>query len=279
MSNNLRAALIFGICLVPGLLVSTPIALADGPHSHGHNCATATDIKVNHDEQVVLDDTSDFAVYRIVLDRRGLIDIWTDPGSFDIWGMDLLDAFCEPVPRVSGGISAITGRYSKITVPTFKITPAADVFTLDPGVYYIRMHPDPSRVFHDVFTVHNKFTPHFGHDCATAEPIALPDAVNGALLYTKDREVFRITTDRPGRLHAWTVGAFAAADAPEVGLFFADCTSAVEQVFEDETGAGITSFLFKPGNYYVPVQPHGSDAPGTFILRLEFETRVVNPYF
>jgi hypothetical protein len=134
------------------------------------------------------------------------------------------------------------------------------------------MHPDPGHVFHDVFTVHNRFTPHFGHDCTTAEPIALPGAMNGALLYGKDREVFRITTDKPGRLHAWTIAAFAPADAPAVGLFFADCTRAVEQVFEDEIGAGITSSLFHAGTYYVGIQAHHSGSLGPFILNVEFET-------
>jgi hypothetical protein len=34
-------------------------------------------------------------------------------------------------------------------------------------------------------TVHNKFTPHFGHDCATAEPVALSGMIDGALLCEK----------------------------------------------------------------------------------------------
>ena len=95
--------------------------------------------------------------------------------------------------------------------------------------------------------------------------------VYGALLYANDREVFRFTTGKPGRLHAWTVGAFAAADAPEVGLCFAGCAGAIEQVFEDETGAGITSFLFTPETYYVAVQPYESNSLGPYLLSLEVE--------
>jgi hypothetical protein len=270
MFYNLRTALISGFSLVLALAVSTPIAKAD-VHPHGHDCTTATQINLNQDEQAVLVDSNDFAVYRIVLDRRGLIDVWTDPGSFDVWGIDLLNALCEPVPSVSAGTSVITGGYSKITIPTFKVRPAEDVWTLGPGVYFIRLHPDPGRVFQDAFTVHNKFTPHFGHDCATAEPIALSGATDGELLYAKDREVFRITTGTPGRLHVWTLGSFPPVDAPEVGLFFADCSSAIEQVFEDETGAGITNPLFKAGTYYVAVQPYESYSLGPFTLRVEFE--------
>ena len=277
MSHNFRMALISGSSLILTLALSISPARAADMHPHGHDCATATQINLNQDERVLLTDSRDFAVYRIVLDRRGLIDIWTDPGSFDVWGMDLLNASCEPVPRVSGGTSAITGGYSKITVPTFKVRPGEDVFTLEPGVYYIRMHPDPGRVFQDAFTVHNKFIPHFGHDCGTAEPIALSSATNGALLYDKDREVFQFTADKPGRVHVWTLGAFAPADAPEIGLFFGDCSSAIEQLSSDETDAGITGTILDLGTYYVAVQPFGSKSLGPFTLRLKFEAAPERP--
>jgi hypothetical protein len=206
----------------------------------------------------------------MVLDQRGLIDIWTDAASFDVWAIDLLDSSCKTIPGVSAGSSAVTGTYSKITVPSMNVMPGQSVWTLAPGAYFMRLHPDPARVSQVPFTVHSKFTPHYGHNCQTAEPVKLTGSIDGALLYADDREVFRVTTEKPGRIYAWTTGPLSPSKEPAIDLYFADCSKAIGQFLNDEGGPVTRSTIFEPATYYVSVEPRRTDSLGKFTLHLEF---------
>src|SRR5690242_12674286 len=102
MFDNLRRLLMPRICLLLSLTISARKARAD-VIPHGHDCNTATEIALNTDTRSALADTTDFAVYRIILLQGGLIDVWTDVGSFDVSGMDLLDPSCKAGPGVFFG--------------------------------------------------------------------------------------------------------------------------------------------------------------------------------
>jgi hypothetical protein len=269
MFDNIRRIVIPGIFLLWALTGPAPIARADTT-PHGHDCNSATEIALNTDIRSALADKTDFAVYRMVLEQRGLIDVWTDPGSFDVSGMDLLDSSCKAVPGVFPGTSVITGQYSKITVPSLNVNPAESVWTLDPGVYFIRLHPNPARVFRKPFTIHNRFTPHYGHECKTAEPVEVTGVVDTALLYPQDQEMFRVTTETPGRIYAWITGPLAASKEPVISSYFPDCSRAADRLLHDQSGTVTTVILLEPGTYYLSVEPGKPDALRSFTLHLEF---------
>jgi len=249
------------------VIVAGPASAAD--EAHGHDCETATSITLNSDLHVVLHNSIDFAVYRMALDRRGLFNVWTDPGSFSVWDIELLNAACSPVYGVFAGTSAITGIYSKITVPSFNIKPMENVWTLAPGVYYLRLHPDPVLKNGEPFIVHNKFIAHYGHDCATAEPVPASGSINGYLLYEQDREVFHVTVNPPASIHAWTTADRATIDQPRIDLFFSDCSSAAQMQVNAESEAGITTTMLEVGTYYISVEPFRKDLLGPYTLHVE----------
>jgi len=269
MLRNIGRLLIFGFSTTAILLLTEPIATADDL-SHGHDCATANSVLPDSVNHAVLADTTDIAVYRIVLDHSGLIDVWTDPGSFTVWDMELLDSSCIPVPHVAGAVSAISGKYSKITVPRFGIEPDYTIWTLSKGIYFIRMHPAPVLTNGEPFVFHVKVIPHAGHDCSTAESIPASGSVEGAMLYPNDREMYRVHVSQPVRIHAFTTGPSATLNEPVVGLYFSDCSSAFEQEFADEWGNGILTSLLEAGTYYLSVEPFRGDLLTPFTLHIEF---------
>jgi len=268
MSKNIRIALIAVLSAVLRLTVSPASSIA-ADIAHGHDCSRASQIPLNSDTRAVLYDSADFAVYRMVLDERELLDVWTDPGSFSVWDVDLLDASCETVTGVSPGASVSTGEYSKITVPTFNIKPKENVWTLPAGVYYIRLHPDPVLRGCEPFIFYTKFVAHYGHDCASAQPIPASHAIDGALLYPTDREVFRATVNPPARIHAWTTGPQGRWSQPNIDLRFSNCSSAAELEFDDESPTGIVTMPLEVGTYYLAVEPYKQDFLGPFTLHVD----------
>lgn len=268
MSKSTRIALIVLLWTILALTFSVTSAIA-ADLTHGHDCSTATDIGLNSQTRVVLFDNTDFAVYRLVLHQRGLIDVFTDPGSFSVWDIDLLDAACQVVPAIFPATSLTTGKYSEITVPSLNIIPAQNVWTLPSGVYFIRLHPDPVLRHGDPFLVHIKFVAHYGHDCASAEPILPPGSIEGALLYTQDREVFRVAINPPAKIHVWTTGP-EPANQPVVDLLHTDCVAAAELDVHEESEAGIFTRTLEVGTYYLAVEPFKNNLPGPFTLHVEF---------
>jgi len=269
MFFNTRRVLIPALCAAFAFAIFAPAARAADIVAHGQTCSTAIPVLLNAKVSVALAGTNDVAVYKIMLDRRGLIDVWDDPGNFDISTMDLLDSSCHPVPGVHAGLSVISGKYAKITVPS-PLNGTSGVWTLDPGTYFIRLNPDPLRVSGEVTAFETRFTPHFGHDCMTAEPVALSKTIDGDLLYAQDREVFAVEIPGPGRLHVWTTGVFLPDGEPEVDLNFPDCTSAFEQQVPDESGTGFIGRIFDPGTYYVSVMRYMVNPVNAFTLHAEF---------
>jgi hypothetical protein len=269
MPKNIRIALIAMLWGVFALTAS-PATAAAADISHGHDCLAAAEIGVNSDTRAVLFDSRDFALYRMVLDRRGLIDMWTDPGSFSVWDVDLLDSSCQLIPNVHAGKSFITRGYSKITVPSFNIKPIDTVWTLPAAVYFIRLNPDPVLKGGEPFVFHTKFVAHFGHDCATAEQLPVSGSIDGALLYADDREVFRVAVDPPARIHAWTTGPLGRWNQPDIILRFSDCSNASELELNDETPTGLLTVPLEVSTYYLSVEPFKQDFLGLFTLHVEF---------
>jgi hypothetical protein len=269
MSKSVRIALITGFSAVLTLMLSAATAGA-ADIAHGHDCATASPIAANSDTRAVLFDSTDFAVYRMVLDQRGLIDVWTDPGTFSVWDVDLLDSSCQVIQGVQPGKSLITGEYSKISVPSFNIKPLDNVWTLPAGVYFIRLHPDPVLQGGEPFVFHTKFVAHYGHDCATAEALPASGSIDGALLSLGDREVFRVAINPPARIHAWTTGPLGRWNQPDINLHFSDCSRASEMELNDETPTGILTVPLEVGTYYLSVEPFKQDFLGSFTLHFEF---------
>jgi hypothetical protein len=269
MFGTIGRLLIFGFSIIGVLTVTAPSVKADD-RSHGRDCATAKEIPANSVNHGVLTDSTDIAVYRVVLDHRGLMEVWADPGSFTVWDMELLDSSCVPVPHVTAGISVITGKYAKITVPSLALEAVDMVWTLPKGVYFIRMHPAPVFVNGQPFVFHVKFIPHSGHDCSTAGAIPPSGLVESAMLYPDDREMYRVQIAQPVRVHAWATGSFATGNEPVIGLYFSDCSSGFEQEFADESGKGMVSSLLEGGTYYLSVEPFRGDLLTPFTLHVEF---------
>jgi hypothetical protein len=266
MSKSIRIALIILLWTTLTLASSANAIAADT--AHGHDCSTATDIALNSQTQVLLFDNTDFAVYRLVLDQRGLIDVWTDPGSFSVWDIDLLDATCRIVPGIFPATSLTTGQYSKITVPSLNILPGENVWTLPTGVYLIRLHPDPVLKQGDPFLVHVKFVAHYGHDCASAEPIPTTGTIEGALLYAQDREVFRVPINPPAKIHVWTTGPMA--NQPVIDLLDAGCGTVTGIDVDEESEQGIVTTTLEVGTYYLAIEPFKDDVLGPFTVHFEF---------
>jgi hypothetical protein len=238
-------------------------------HSHAHDCATASQISLDSDVVATLAGTDDYAVYRIALNERGLLDVSIDPGAFDAWSMQLLDSTCQPVPGIIGDVSLLTGNWAEIAVPhkDFFFPATKSVWTLGSGVFFVRIRPNPIDVFQNQFTFHTKFIPHYGHDCATAEAVKLSEAIEGELLYAEDREVFRLTTRDIGQIHGWTTGPLTK---PVIGLYFPDCSSGIEKQTSDERGTDIITTSLAPGTYYLSVEPQKPGQLGQFALHIEF---------
>jgi hypothetical protein len=242
--------------------------------SHGHDCTTAGDISLNTDVAASLTDTSDYAVYRMVLPQRGVLDVWIDAGVFDMWGMDLLDSSCRPVPNVIGDESLLTRQWMEIAVPhKGMVTSDPSVWTLAPGLYFVRIRPNPVEVFEDRFTFHTKFIPHFGHDCETAEPLKLPGQIEGELLYADDREVFEVTTTQTGRIHVWTTGSLIPPKEPVIKLHVANCSTKAEFQMSG-AGTGLMTPTLPPGTYYFSVEPWRPGDLGKYILHVELKTEI-----
>jgi hypothetical protein len=248
-----------------------PIAHAGAlpQHSHAHDCSTANQISLGSDVVATLVATDDYAVYRIALNERGLLDVSIDPGAMDAWDMELLDSSCQPVPEIIGDVSLLKGNWAEITVPhkDLLFPTTNSVWTLGSGVYFVRIRPNPVDVFQDQFTFHTTFIPHYGHDCATAEAIKLSNSIEGELLYAEDREVFRLTTTDTGQIHGWTTGPLTPKQ-PVIELYFQDCSSGIEQQTSDDRGIITTSLA--PGTYYLSVEPQKPDQLGRFTLHIEF---------
>jgi hypothetical protein len=239
-------------------------------HPHGHDCASAAEISLNSDVNATLLDTSDYAFYKIVLDQRGVLDVWIDPGVMDAWDMELRNSSCQVEPGAVGDESLLTRKWAGITVPhkgRFSWDPSA--WTLDAGVYFVRIRRNPVRVFQDSFTFHTKFIPHYGHECITAEPIQLPGAIEGELLYAEDREVFRVTITHAGPIHAWTTGPLTTPKQPVLEVSAADCCSRPPlQISVGQTG--IVTTALTPGEYYVAVKPWRPEYVGRFTFHVDF---------
>jgi hypothetical protein len=269
MSSSIRIALALVLFSVLVVVITPGRVTAD--ITHGGTCATATPIALNSSVRAALNDPTDIAVYRLILGQRGVMDVWTDPGSFTVWDFDLLNATCEPVASVFAGTSIITGHYAKITVPSVNIPPMESVWTLGPGTYFIRLHPAPVLVQGEPFMFHTKFTAHYGHDCATAEPMPKSGTIEGTLLYPEDREVFRVPVNPPAKIHAWTTGPFATPDQPKLDLYFSDCSGAYDMEANDESKPGMVSTMLEVGTYYIAVEPFKPDLLGHYTLRVELE--------
>src|SRR5437870_3733270 len=115
MFTRVQKTIALGIVAAASCVLFDSSALADTPH--GHDCATATTVELNTEARGVFADTADRAVYRIVLERRGLLDVWTEAGDLDLWNVQLLDSSCNEVPGVGPGDSVVGNGYMRITVP------------------------------------------------------------------------------------------------------------------------------------------------------------------
>jgi len=90
MNTRVQKAIVFGIIVAASRVLLESSALADTPH--GRDCATAATIELNTEAGGTFADTEDRIVYRIVLERRGLLDVWTEAGNLDLWDAELLDS-------------------------------------------------------------------------------------------------------------------------------------------------------------------------------------------
>lgn len=268
MSTRAQNAIVLGIILAAPCALFDSSAMADTPH--GRDCATAATIELNTETGGTFADTDDRAVYRIVLDRRGLLDVWTEAGNFDLWDVKLLDSSCNEVPGVGAGDSVVGNRYMRITVPHLNLKPEESVWTLAAGIYFLRFIPDPVDVFGDPFIFHTSFIPHYGHDFETAESIAIPASIAGCTVYPQDREVFRIQLPHSGAIHAWTTGPTESAPLPSISLSGPYFTNENGLRLEDSTEQGIRTSVLKAGDYYLSVEPTKPDLLGPFTLHVEF---------
>jgi len=239
------------------MLAMALAATAADVSPHGHSCATAVEIKAGGELTTALDAVNDHAYFKITLPKRGLLDVWTDPGTLDIWGMGLLDSSCVAIPAINGGASVLTGDYARLTVPSTDLVSEETVSTLPAGTYYIRVDPEPIDVFGDRFTVHTRFRAHFGHDADSAEPVNLNSSIDGELLYVGDAEVFRISLEKPGEFSARV--AMPDGNAPELNLSFPDGSTAgtlTVKATDDYPGElTVVSDTLDPGIYFLSVTP------------------------
>jgi hypothetical protein len=265
MSTRAQRKIVFAITVIASFVLFESPVSADSPH--GYDCATATTIELNTEGRGAFADTDDRVVYRIVLERRGLLDVWTDAGNLDLWNAQLLDSSCNEVPGVGPGDSVVGNGYMRITVPHLNLKREESVWTLDAGIYFLRFIPDPVDVFGDPFVFHTNFIPHYGHELETAEPIAVPASVDGFMLYAEDREVFRVRLPQGGAIHAWTTAPSESDAPPAISLCGSQLTNDDELWLEDSTGQKIRTSVLKPGDYFLSVQP--TNRLGPFTLHVE----------
>src|ERR1019366_8827884 len=162
MFNTIVRNTFLGFCMTLIWTVGAPIAQAsDLPH--GHDCATAKQVQPEAEEVVAFANASDRAVYRVVLDERGLLDVRADFGSPAAANVTLLDSSCSPI-RPVGSISVMTGTV---------LTTPSNIWTLGPGTYFVRFEPVGAKLSGNSFSFGTNFTAHYGHDCSTAEPMKL----------------------------------------------------------------------------------------------------------
>jgi hypothetical protein len=268
MSTRVQKSILFGIIVAALCVLLQSSALADTPH--GRDCATAPTIELNAQAGGTFADTDDRVVYRIVLERRGLLDVWTEAGNLDLWDAELLDSSCNKVAGVGAGNSVVRNKYIRITVPHVNLKPEENVWTLDPGVYFLRFRPDPVDVFGDPFVFHTSFIPHYGHDTKTAEYVDVPASIDGFLLYPEDREVFRVQLPYSGEIHAWTTGPNESAARPSISLSGPPIADESSPGLDDSTGQAIQTSVLKPGDYYLSLEPMQPDQLGPFTLHVEF---------
>ena len=272
---------LFGLLTAVLMSLTLPVMaqaqlISAGQHSHGHDCMSAGTIALNSDVTALLLNPDDYAFYQIVLPRRGLLDASIDPGAFDAWNMDLLDASCQPVDGAQSDNSLVTGKWARITVPhKSEFVKDAGLWTLAPGRYFIRIKPNPVDVFKESFNFRTKFTPHFGHDFETAEPAKLGGTIDGELLYGEDREVFRVTTTEMGLIRAWTGGPLEVPKEPVIYIYNSDGTKLDAPKAAGASNAVMTG-LMMPGTYFISVEPWRPECLGKYTLHLDFvQTRPV----
>jgi hypothetical protein len=267
MLKETRKIILFGIGAVAALILSDTYVKANT--QPGTDCATATPIALNTEGHGAFRDVNDRVVYRIVLEHRGLFDVWTEAGNLDLWSVELLDSSCNAVAGAGPGESVIANGYMRITVPSINLDPSRSVWTLDSATYFLRFIPNSVDVFREPFIFHTSYTPHYGHGFKSAEPIDIPGSINGALLYPMDREVFRFTLSEPAAIHAWTTGTTSLLVLPPVNLGFADLSSARKNEFNKGPQNEIVTTLLEPGTYYLFALPATSEMRGGFILHVQ----------
>jgi len=186
----------------------------------------------------------------------------------DIWTMQLLDSSCRPITAVNGGMSVVSGDYARLTIPSTDLFGEETVFTLGPDTYYVEINADRIDVFGDAFTIHAKFTPHYGHDCKTAEPMSLNASMKGKLLYEGDQEVFRLATTEPGVFHA--VATSEGEELPLIVLYRSDCSNGSGLLVSNRDEIGIATSVLAPGVYFMSVAPAGPKPAGNYVLTVAF---------
>lgn|SRR3989442_38682 len=81
MLKQTRKIILFGIGAVAALILSDTYVKAS--IQPGTDCATATPIALNTEAHGAFRDVNDRVVYRIVLEHRGLFDVWTEAGNLE----------------------------------------------------------------------------------------------------------------------------------------------------------------------------------------------------
>jgi hypothetical protein len=246
-------------------ILLTPAASSAADLPHGRDCNTATAIQFGAKVETAFSNSGDRAVYRVVLNARGLLDVMMSDGDAHVGDVELLDSSCQPL-RLGAGPSMITGRISKLSIPS-------PVWTLGPGTYFVRLSPSSRAVWGARFGFEAAFRPHFGHDCATAEPVSASNSgsasIDGELLYPEDRQVFRIVVGEPSQIRAWTSGPLIPPNQPYVDLLMADCSSGAELQAFDSLTNGMATVTLLPGIYYLAIVPEPHTL-GTYTLTVEW---------
>ena len=233
--------------------------------AQGRDCATALTVQPGVLQNGVLAGPGDRAVYRLVLEKRSILNVTADFGNIEVRHVELLDSTCNPIQFRGFGNSVIS-------IPS-------PLWTLAPGVYFIRFAGTPSPLLGLPFTFEVNVTPHFGHDCATAEPLSALGPKEGELLYPEDLEVFRVDLGAPGKIHAWTSGPREGTDEPYLDLLMADCATPVETQYSSDA-LGVFSVTLNPGTYYLSIRPEPHTL-GKYTLYVEFsrDAQIYDPFW
>ena len=188
-----------------------------------------------------------------------------------MWGMELLDSSCRLISNAIADVSLVSGRWAEITVPHQGIVSTdASLWTLGPGVYFVRIRRNPFDAFQERLMFRTSFIPHYGHDCATAEPLKIPGLIEGEMVYAEDREVFRVTTTQTGRIHAWTTGPQTSRKEPLIKLSLVNCSGKTELCVDNDT-TGLVTRVLPPGTYYLSAEPRRPRYLGKYTLHVDFE--------